>query len=369
MRNKVIEDAKILKLIDFNKSKIFKNAGIYTMIMILQKNKNNEGYKFEYIRFLSENTNLNNIHKDVENEKNIEIFYPEIIKHKHINKILTFNKYEDLLEKIQDQANFNLNKNEVTIGIIIPQDFVKKKHIPFLDENINVGDGIFVLNEKELVSLNLSKDEMSLIKPFYTPKEIEKYYTINKNKYWIIFTQSKFKNTKLMENYPNIKKHLDKFSSIITSDFKPYGLHRAGNIKSYTNEKILSLRRCTEPIFTYIDFECFVSNVYIIIQTDRVSLKYLVGILNSNLIKFWLKNKGKMKGNIFQIDKEPLLNLPLKIGETDTIGKIEKLVNEVILIKSKNGCNIDIIEKQINEIVYQMYNLKDDEVKILESGD
>ena len=42
-------------------------------------------------------------------------------------------------------------------------------------------------------------------------------------------------------------------------------------------------------------------------------MKYLIALLNSKLIKFWLKNKGKMQGNNFQIDKEPILEIPIKM--------------------------------------------------------
>ncbi|MGN0068014.1 MAG: hypothetical protein ACI38V_10560 [Bacteroides sp.] len=37
----------------------------------------------------------------------------------------------------------------------------------------------------------------------------------------------------------------------------------------------------------------------------------MTGILNSKLIAFWLNHKGKMQGEIYQIDKEPLTKIPL----------------------------------------------------------
>lgn len=36
-----------------------------------------------------------------------------------------------------------------------------------------------------------------------------------------------------MDDYPNLKKHLDKFQNVITSDNKPYGLHRARDEKIF----------------------------------------------------------------------------------------------------------------------------------------
>ena len=56
-------------------------------------------------------------------------------------------------------------------------------------------------------------------------------------------------------------------------------------------------------------------------------MKYLTGILNSKLIAFWLRNKGKMQGSNYQIDKEPLLNIP--ICNTDNENLRNKLINHV----------------------------------------
>ena len=51
---------------------------------------------------------------------------------------------------------------------------------------------------------------------------------------------------------------------------------------------------------------------YYSIKTEKIDLKTLTVILNSNMIKFWLKYKGKMQGDLYQIDKEPILNIPIK---------------------------------------------------------
>ncbi len=102
---------------------------------------------------------------------------------------------------------------------------------------------------------------------------------------------------------------------VITSDNKPYGLHRAREEKFFIGEKIISLRKCIEPTFTYTDFDCYVSQTYFSIKTERVNMKFLTVVLNSKLIKFWLRYKGKMQGDLFQVDKAPLMDLPIKIDE------------------------------------------------------
>ncbi|MFK8273912.1 TaqI-like C-terminal specificity domain-containing protein [Capnocytophaga canimorsus] len=220
-------------------------------------------------------------------------------------------------------------------------------------DKIKKGDGIFVLNQKELDNLNLSKSERELIKPYFTSEELTKYSTVKENSKWIIYTNSQFKNTKSIEKYPNIKKHLDKFKDIITSDNKPYGLHRAREQRFFTDEKIMSLRKCKEPTFTLTEGECYVSQSYFIIKTKRVSLKYLTAFLNSNIIKFWLLFKGKMQGQNYQIDKVPLLNIPICISEFES--EIIEMFNDI-----ENNTH------KVNKLLYKTYGFTTEEVDLLE---
>ncbi|EDC2882067.1 class I SAM-dependent DNA methyltransferase, partial [Campylobacter lari] len=193
------------------------------------------------------------------------------------------------------------------------------------------------------------------------------------NDFWVIYTNSSFKNPNSMDNYPNLKKHLDKFKKVITSDNKPYGLHRARDEKFFTGSpRIVALRKCVnEPKFSYVDFDCYVSATFYVIKTQRIDTKYLVAILNSKLMMFWLKHKGKMQGNNYQIDKEPLLNIPI----VDINSKNEKLANELIslvdeiliLKEQDKNANTKTQEDKINSIVYKLYNLNEEEIKIIEN--
>ena len=87
----------------------------------------------------------------------------------------------------------------------------------------------------------LNKNELELIKPYYTTEQIHRYYTEPHNTQWLIYTDSSFKRKEKMYAYPNIKAHLDKFITIFTSDNKPYGLHRCRKQIFFQGEKILSL--------------------------------------------------------------------------------------------------------------------------------
>lgn len=372
MRNKVLKDTQIVKLIDFGDFKIFQDAGIQTMIMIFKIDKITDEYRIDFRRLnYSKDMGFNDI-SDIllkKNNANIDYLNPLIKRLNFIDKTITFSKkeVEGVLKKIEEQQNFNLDeKTEIAQGIVCPQDSLNGNNKKQLGDGFEIGQGIFVLNGKELNNLSLTKIEKSLIKPYFTSKELSKYYANRKNNEWLIYTDSSFKNIEKIKQFPNIKKHLDKFKSVITSDNRPYGLHRARKESFFRGEKIISLRKCTEPTFTYTDFDCYVSETFYIIKSLRIDMRYLTGLLNSKLISFWLKNRGKMQGNNYQIDKEPLIKLPVKKPEKDQEQKIIKFVNDIIVSKSK-GDDTKKIERKINNIIYEIYNLNKSDIEIIEN--
>jgi adenine-specific DNA-methyltransferase len=114
---------------------------------------------------------------------------------------------------------------------------------------------------------------------------------------------------------------LDKFEQVITasSGNKPYGIHRARNEKFFKGEKILSLRKSSNrPSFSYVNFDSYVNQAFYVIQSNRINLKYLTALLNSKMVAFWLRHQGKMQGDNYQIDKEPILNIPIKTNSKQT---------------------------------------------------
>ena len=380
MRNKVIKETQILQLIDFNNYKIFISAGIQTMIMIFKNNKNTDNYEFDLRKLKDSATEFSDV-SDLLNCKSTNkntVLKPVIKKSDLLNKSLIFNnpKNENILQKIVNKEHFKLSDKEIAQGIVFPQDFLNKKNQKILGDKFNVGDGIFVLNNFELNNLNLAEKEKELIKPYFTTNELHKYYGTNENKYWIIYTSSKFRNPDKIKPYPNIKNHLDKFRKVITSDFKPYGLHRTRKEKFFKGEKIIALRKCSkEPIFTYTDFDSYVSATFYVIKTERTNSKFLTGFLNSKLCAFWLRYKGKMQGNNFQVDKEPLINIPIpKISEENQQPFI-KLVEQILsFTKSKNylynpekQAKVKLLEKEIDKLVYNLYSLSKEEIEIVES--
>ncbi|EOI3615324.1 Eco57I restriction-modification methylase domain-containing protein [Campylobacter coli] len=376
LRNIVLEESQILSLVDFSSFMVFDSASIQTMIMSFQKTKPPKNYEFHFTKITTQTPIYEDALSLLKNEKtqNNEILKINLTPKKFIDKTLNFTKsdYEELFNKIQKYGKFYLEEKEVANGIHPHYDFINNRINSNHNFAFKIGQGIFGLSEEEKEKLKLTKLENNLVKPYYDTQNFLKFFFKKNNHQWLIYTNSSFKNPNSMDDYPNLKKHLDKFQNVITSDNKPYGLHRARDEKFFTGSpRIVALRKCVgEPKFSYVDFDCYVSATFYVIKTQRINVKYLTAILNSKLIAFWLKHKGKMQGNNYQIDKEPLLNIPIVTINSKNQKIADELINlvdEILKAKEQDkNANTSPLEEKINNMVYKIYNLTEEEIKIIE---
>ncbi|HED8589060.1 TPA: Eco57I restriction-modification methylase domain-containing protein [Campylobacter coli] len=377
LRNIVLEESQILSLVDFSSFMVFDSASIQTMIMQFQKIKPPKNYEFHFAKITTQTPIYEDVINLLKNEKtqNNEILKINLTPKKFIDKTLNFTKsdYEELFNKIQKYGKFYLEEKEVANGIHPHYDFINNRINSNHNFAFKIGQGIFGLSEEEKEKLKLTKLENNLVKPYYDTQNFLKFFFKKNNHQWLIYTNSSFKNPNSMDDYPNLKKHLDKFQNVITSDNKPYGLHRARDEKFFTGSpRIVALRKCVgEPKFSYVDFDCYVSATFYVIKTQRINVKYLTAILNSKLIAFWLKHKGKMQGNNYQIDKEPLLNIPIVTINSKNQKIADELINlvdEILKAKEQDkNANTQELENKINSLVYKLYNLNEEEIKIIKN--
>ena len=369
MRNHIMKETIIKEFIDFGDYMVFENADQQTMIFLLEKNKNIDMMKVNYSKILFNKEILVELKKFLLKNKNDNyIYYVSNIDRKKYNEdsnIVFLNNFIDnITNKIKLQENFKFLENEITNGIHPHHAIVTKKMLKNLENNYKIGDGIFVLTDNEIKNLSLNENEKKLLKPLYESELLTKY-TYKKDNYKnIIYTDSSFKDTSQMKEYPNLKKHLDNFKEVITSDNKPYGLHRARKEDFFIENKIVSLRKTSEPYFCYLDKPSYFMAEFYILKTDRINMKYLTGLLNSKLVAFWLRYMGKMQGSNYQIDKEPLMNIPIKIADKNLENKIIDLVDEIIELKKLNKDTQDLEEK-IDEMVYDLYELTEEEKELV----
>ncbi|EOH7481363.1 Eco57I restriction-modification methylase domain-containing protein, partial [Campylobacter jejuni] len=356
LRNIVLEESQILSLVDFSSFMVFDSASIQTMIMQFQKIKPPKNYEFHFAKITTQTPIYEDVINLLKNEKtqNNEILSINLTPKKFIDKTLNFTKsdYEELFNKIQKYGKFYLEESEVAQGIV-----------PAIDE-------AFVIKDKNV----FSKNEQCFIKEYYTGLS-GKFYSSFTDKYLIYLSNKNYSGN--LDDLPNLKQHFQKYKEILKESKikyktpnKPYFyLHREREEKFFKKgeEKIISQVRCIEPIFVYSNENFYGSRALFFIQTCRINLKYLTGVLNSKLIAFWLKHKGKIQGNLFKIDKEPLLNIPvvnINSKNEKLANKLISLVDEILKVKEQDkNANTQELENKINSLVYKLYNLTEEEIK------
>jgi Alw26I/Eco31I/Esp3I family type II restriction m6 adenine DNA methyltransferase len=94
----------------------------------------------------------------------------------------------------------------------------------------------------------------------------------------------------------------------------------------------------------------------------KINKKYLLGILNSKLINFIFKQFNTNSNvNGYEIN-----NLPIVEADKEKTKKISDLVGKIISAKEKNhSADTFSLENEIDSIVYSLYQLDKDEIKLL----
>jgi len=109
----------------------------------------------------------------------------------------------------------------------------------------------------------------------------------------------------------------------------------------------------------------------VIPYSDEVLIKFVLALLNSQISIFYIKERyvsSSYNGGI-NFTKDMINALPCKIPDKNTQNKFARIVDEVMRIK-KERADSDISEqmKQIDQLVYEIYEITNEERKIIEDG-
>ncbi len=185
-----------------------------------------------------------------------------------------------------------------------------------------------------------------------------------------------------IEKYPATKAHLDSHYDTIATRCDqgdtPYHLRNCAYLEDFEKEKIVYGEIVQEPRFYLDNGECelgyFYAEATSFILTGE-HLRYLLGMLHSKLITFAFKTfyaGGGLGESGYLYQKAFIERLPIpKITKSNkpTADKIIALVDKILQTKEEDPkANTQKLEKEIDALVYQLYNLTDEEIKTIENG-
>ncbi|GAA7266590.1 hypothetical protein ID0507_15060 [Helicobacter pylori] len=228
----------------------------------------------------------------------------------------------------------------------------------------------------------------ALIKPILRGKDIKRYsyewageWVINTHNGYTSALKSKIPPIDI-EKYPATKAHLDSYYDIIATRCDqgdtPYHLRNCAYLEDFEKEKIVYPETSQGAYFIYIIYEnsgIFLEKTAFMIVSDAYNLKLLTALLNSKLITFYFKNfcGGCILGKSgYQYNKHALEKIPIpKITpqNQELADKITDGAKQILALKEKDPkANTQGLEKEIDALVYQLYHLTDEEIKIIEDG-
>ncbi|WJI92633.1 class I SAM-dependent DNA methyltransferase [Helicobacter pylori] len=273
---------------------------------------------------------------------------------------------------------------------------------PLKDWDIQINYGIktganeaFIIpTEKRDAILNACKTQEerecteALIKPILRGKDIKRY-SYEWAREWVINTHNgytsnlKFKIPPIdIEKYPAIKAHLDShWDTIATRSDQgdtPYHLRNCAYLEDFEKEKIVYGEIVQEPRFYLDNGECelgyFYAEATSFILTGE-HLRYLLGMLHSKLITFAFKTfyaGGGLGESGYRYQKAFIERLPIPqiTPENQKLArKITDGAKAILEAKEKDPkANTQELEKEIDALVYQLYHLTAEEIKIIENG-
>jgi hypothetical protein len=108
---------------------------------------------------------------------------------------------------------------------------------------------------------------------------------------------------------------------------------------------------------------CAHSVNYILINKSDINYQYLIALLNSAILNWFFKKYSTNSNvNSYEVNNLPIPQVSKKLQEP-----INKLVDRMLAAKGKNPqADMSKEESAIDELVYQLYGLSEEEVKIVE---
>lgn len=222
-----------------------------------------------------------------------------------------------------------------------------------------------------------------LIKPILRGKDIKRY-SYEWAHLWVINTHNGYTSafkSKIppidIEKYPATKAHLDSHWDTIATRCDqgdtPYHLRNCAYLEDFEKEKIVyPCIMAKEPCFVYEEKGFYAPAPANIITGDKTEIKYLTALLNSKCIYFAMRKfymgggiEGELKTN--NLEKIPIPKITEKNQEL--ADKITDGAKQILALKEKDPkANTQELEKEIDALVYQLYHLTDEEIKIIEDG-
>ena len=156
------------------------------------------------------------------------------------------------------------------------------------------------------------------------------------------------------------------------------------DFKYFEQPKIITPNLSSDNRFVFDEEGFFIEHdCYIITLKDKGNYKFVVALLNSKAVEFFFKQTSPMfSGGYYKYHTQYLNNIPIPKAEERIKVKIIDLVDDIIQAtkqllalserkpdeKAALEKKIGRLDAEINEVVYTLYGITNEEKKIIEES-
>ncbi|MCX6233482.1 MAG: Eco57I restriction-modification methylase domain-containing protein [Bacteroidetes bacterium] len=339
------------RIIDFGELRVFEEASTFPAIYILEKSNSKQPTRFNQIKTLDFHSLVNEVGRT-------EMCLPESsfgIENWTLASIIT----NRILEKMR--------QNSVPLGEYT-QDQIYRGILTGFNE-------AFVIDEvkhHELIAADPRSVE--IIFPYANGDDIRKYFIHSRNRY-LIFPR---RGTDI-EQFPAIKSHLEKHKDRLFPGIP--GGRKPGSYKwfeiqdsiSYYKEffkpKIVFPDIAKESRWAYSENALFIGNTaYIIPLAD----KFLLGLMNSRVVFYFYSQIASVLGDVNKGGRlrwiyQDVVKIPVPIIDEKLKSGVINIVDQILSLKTSDpSADTTSLETEIDRMVYELYGLTEEEIRIVE---
>ena len=387
IREVLLSKNVIEEIIHFGHQQVFANATTYTCILILQNKRKKKEFDFARIDDLEK---WRKSEKQIDSKISVDTLTSDVWSFISGNDQTLFNKLDAIPTKLE------IVTDRIFQGLKTGADKV------FIVEKRKEGKNSYTVFSPQLArEVELEKKLLhQLVKGGNSKK-----YLFSASNLMVLFPYEKDRSDKvslipeasLKQSFPLIYSYLKESKTLLQSrdNGKVNPLHWFGFSRNQALEVISTPKIFTPDISSNASYTMdFVGDIYFtggvsggygIIVKQEFSKKYILALLNSNLLNWFLKQiSTQMRGGWYSFESKYIKHLPIKVidkkqkDEVEMQKEVELLIDQLVQLsqeKSKTKLDsklnqlqnkIDYCESRINEIVYQLYELREDEIKIVE---
>ena len=233
-------------------------------------------------------------------------------------------------------------------------------------------DPAFIINEKTAESLGTSE----VIKPFLKGAHVKRYRTLHSGLN-LIFTRRGYNIEADLKIKEHLRNHYEFLKPKVGDEKvgrKP-GAYQWFEIQdniAYYNDflkpKIIWPLTADKWGFAYDESGSFLGSGSFMLTTDSMNIMFILGVLNSKLMKYYFAHTGVMTaGGAFTLKKSTIERMPLRLCSVEKQNAVGNIVSSIIETQKRDSdADTSSEEAEIDKLVYEIYNLSPDDIKLIE---